>query len=322
MRKTSFLLMFLCISLIILPAQQKGTNLPILTVLDFTVQGVSQVEMKTIISILSSSIFQMERFTVIDVSQRENILNEIEFSSSGCTDESCLLEIGKLLAAEMIVTGSLSKIGSRYVLSSKLLETQTGRTLGTADGMYVNLDALLDDISLFSQKLVKSVASPPKPAAEEGTVQIEEAPPAIAEEPPPAPEPDAVKPPKPPREPIVINWKKVGGITLTGVGAVSLGVGGYFIYNAFTAAQKAWLAYDTSTADQATIDNLYNDYLSVYEEQQPVFMYGLYIAGGGILAAGLGALLLLLPEKDSAAEVSAVLISGPKAPGILVSVRL
>jgi len=105
--------------------------------------------MKPIISLLSSAFFQMERFTIIDVSQRENILSEIEFSSSGCTDESCMLEIGRLLAAEMIVVGSLSKIGSRYVLSSKLLETQTGRTLGTADGIYADLDAMLDDLGSF-----------------------------------------------------------------------------------------------------------------------------------------------------------------------------
>ncbi len=49
----------------------------------------------------------------------------------------------------MIVVGSLSKIGSRYVLSCKLLETQTGKPLGTGDGIYANLDAMVDDLRNF-----------------------------------------------------------------------------------------------------------------------------------------------------------------------------
>lgn len=316
-----------------LQAQENRDDLPILTVLDFTVQGVSQVEMKTIISILSSSLFQMERFTVIDVSQRENILSEIEFSSSGCTDESCMLEIGKLLAAEMIVVGSLSKIGSRYVLSSKLLETQTGKTLGTADGIYADLDAMLDDLGTFSAQLVKQVVRTSEPTvveeepkteeepsvapepAEEPEVEVAEEP--EAEEPPPAPEPKAEKPP---REPLVINWKKTGGIGLTATGVAALGVGGYFSVNALVNVRNAWLAYDEAT-DVTEIESLYNAYLATYDDQQPWFMNGLYIAGAGVLAGGLGALLLLLPDKDAPVEISAAVLPLPRALGMRVSVR-
>jgi hypothetical protein len=110
----SVLLLF--VLALFLSAQQAQGGKPTITVLDFSTESVSQSEMKTIISLLSSSLFQMNMFTIIDVSQRENILNEIRFSASGCTDESCMLEIGRLLAAEMIVVGSLSKIGSRSSL--------------------------------------------------------------------------------------------------------------------------------------------------------------------------------------------------------------
>lgn len=320
MRKTILVLLLLSILLIQVSAQE-GDDLPILTVLDFTTESVSQAEMKTIISILSSALFQMEQFTVIDVSQRENILSEIEFSSSGCTDESCMLEIGRMLAAEMIVVGSLSKIGSRYVLSSKLLETHTGKTLGTADGIYADLDEMLDDLGDFSRQLVKQVAQPSEPAvaAEEPAPAAEEAP-AVAEEPPPAPEPKAEKPPKPPREPIVIDWKKTGGIGLTAAGVAALGVGGYFSLNALVNIREAWLAYDQST-DVSEVDSLYNAYLAAYEDQQPWFMNGLYIAGAGLLTGGLGVLLLTLPDKDAPVEVSAAVVPGLKIPGMYVSVR-
>ena len=52
------------------------------------------------------------------VAQRETVLKELEFSMSGCTDESCMLEVGKMLSAELIVGGSISQLGSKIVLSA------------------------------------------------------------------------------------------------------------------------------------------------------------------------------------------------------------
>ena len=125
----------------------------IITVLDFSTDGVSANEMKSIISLLSSALFQTGEFTVIDVSERERLLQELEFSMSDCTDESCLLEVGRMLSAEGIVVGNLGKVGNRYILSTKLLETETAKTLSTADGFYDDLDILVDDIYLLANKL-------------------------------------------------------------------------------------------------------------------------------------------------------------------------
>lgn len=74
-----------------LSAQQ---DKPVITVLDFTINEVSQTEMKSIIGLLSSALFKTKYFTVIDVSQRETVLKELQFSMSGCSDESCMLEMG------------------------------------------------------------------------------------------------------------------------------------------------------------------------------------------------------------------------------------
>jgi len=71
--------------------------------------------MQSIITLLSSALFRTDKFTVIDVGQWAAILSEMEFSNSGCSDESCQLEIGKLLSSEMIVVGDITKVGSRYL---------------------------------------------------------------------------------------------------------------------------------------------------------------------------------------------------------------
>ncbi|MBN1649238.1 MAG: hypothetical protein JW874_14470 [Spirochaetales bacterium] len=143
--KKIVLLSFLAISTVMLSA----ADLPVVTVLDFTSENVSESEMRTIISLISSAMFRSGEYTVIDISQRETILEELEFSLSGCTDESCAMEIGKLLSAEMIVTGSIGLLGSKIVISAKLLETETGKTLGAADGTYTNLDKFVSDVDKF-----------------------------------------------------------------------------------------------------------------------------------------------------------------------------
>jgi hypothetical protein len=94
------------------------------------------------------------------------LLKEIEFSSGDCVDESCQLEIGRQLSAEMIVVGSIDKVGSRIVLAAKILETATSKTLNATDGIYQSLDDLLDNIYSFGRELAAV-----SPGAEPASVQ-------------------------------------------------------------------------------------------------------------------------------------------------------
>lgn len=59
----------------------------------------------------------------------EEILEAQAFSLSGCTDESCAIEIGELLAADNIVVGDLSKVGKNMILSIGLVNVTSGHTV-------------------------------------------------------------------------------------------------------------------------------------------------------------------------------------------------
>ena len=149
-RKALLLSVILIIApIVFLPAQSKET----LAVLDFKTEAVSETEMNAIVEFLSAELFNTNKFIVIDVSQRQAILDEMEFSNSGCTDDSCALEIGKMLSAELIVTGNLSKVGTRYLMSVKLLETETSKTMGTANGKFGDLDELIDGLDQIAYTL-------------------------------------------------------------------------------------------------------------------------------------------------------------------------
>ena len=95
--KRIFFIFTLLFAISVLYSQEK----PIITVLDFSVNNISENDMRSIISFLSAALFDTGEVTVIDASQRDTILAELSFSASGCSDESCQLEIGKLLSAEI-----------------------------------------------------------------------------------------------------------------------------------------------------------------------------------------------------------------------------
>ena len=127
--------------------------LPIVTVFDFEYEGISEMEAGVLIDFLSGALLDTGDFRVIDRTQREVILSEIQFSLSGCTDESCQLEAGKLLAADYMVIGSLGKVGTRFVVNVKLIDVEKGETIISGRQLYANVDSMLDGCDELAMQL-------------------------------------------------------------------------------------------------------------------------------------------------------------------------
>ena len=234
---------------------------PIIAVLDFKADGVSEKEMRTLIARLTTALFNTEKFTVIDIAQRENLLKEMEFSASECTDEACQLKIGEMLSAEMIVVGNIGKIGSRFLISAKMLETETARTRSAVDGVYGSLDLMVDDLPNLSAKLA-------------GITQ---------------------------RVAPISNWKTRGGIASIIAGIGSIGAGGYFLYdvatNGKTVIDRARSEYEhVSEADAEVKWNALN---ATVEGMKGKLYWGIGLSAAGILFSGLGVVLFTIPEGKS-----------------------
>ncbi|MBI9107428.1 MAG: hypothetical protein JEZ04_11850 [Spirochaetales bacterium] len=194
-KKFSFFIMsaFLVISTQVLFSE---TEKPIATVLDFTVSQVSEQEAAILVDYFSGHLVASNKFRVIDRTQRQTILSELKFSYDGCTDESCQLEIGKLLAARFIFIGSLGKLGSRYILNMSLVEVETGETLKSVSDKYSSLDYLVDDtgriISIFTEREQPAGPEPPASARETSKPEVSTAPAASTPKIIPAPKPPSI----------------------------------------------------------------------------------------------------------------------------------
>ncbi|MBN2051102.1 MAG: hypothetical protein JW760_11690 [Spirochaetales bacterium] len=140
MKKVILVLLFGSISLSLFPQEK-----PSLSVLDFRGSGISEAEVYLFVDFVTSHIISSGQYRVIDRSQRQTILKEIEFSYEGCTDEACQLEIGRLLSARYIVIGSLGKIGGQYLMTMKLLDVETGEALRSVSEVYATMDNLVND---------------------------------------------------------------------------------------------------------------------------------------------------------------------------------
>ena len=161
---------FLSISIVALfyfSAAYAEESIPTISVLDFAVSNISDEESLVLTDYLSSVIHQSGLYRVIDRSQRETILKELQFSLSGCADESCQLEAGRLLQARYIIVGSVGSLGSRFFLNMKLIDVETGETLNTSSNKYNSVDLMIDDSEALALNLLslgdEAAATMPEP---------------------------------------------------------------------------------------------------------------------------------------------------------------
>lgn len=89
--------------------------------------GLDEEEVKNMTQVLSSSLKQIEGARVIT---QEDIRAMLELEASrqvlGCTDTSCVAEIGAALGVDRMVTGSVGLMGERYVVSLRLINPREG----------------------------------------------------------------------------------------------------------------------------------------------------------------------------------------------------
>jgi TolB-like protein len=127
---------------------------------DFTTSGISDAEMRLFTDYIASHIVEAGGWRVIDRNQRASILTEQEFSTSDCTDESCQLQVGKLLAASRIVVGSVGMFQGAVILNAKLIDVESGVALKTASNRYGSMRAMLDDSRRLTRGARGEAASP------------------------------------------------------------------------------------------------------------------------------------------------------------------
>jgi|GEM_PF-1183168 len=96
-------------------------------VLDFSANNVSKFAAKAVSEILSTEIAKKGDLIVIERSQMGAIMQEQGFQLTGCTDSSCAVQVGRILSANKILIGTLSKLGNVFSMTARVVNVETGR---------------------------------------------------------------------------------------------------------------------------------------------------------------------------------------------------
>lgn len=125
-----------------------------IAVMDFESEDIPQNQIELIEDYIANQVLQTGIFKVIDRKQREILMSEIEFSASGFTDENLQIEAGKFLAADGIISGTIGKVGSTYLLNLKLIKTESGETINSASKAVNSLEALIMSVENITKTLL------------------------------------------------------------------------------------------------------------------------------------------------------------------------
>jgi len=82
--------------------------------------------------LLTTSLARKPQFQLVEREQIEKILDELKLSLLGLTEAKNAEQVGKLLNARAIITGSVSEVGEIYSVNARQVDVGTGEVLLTA----------------------------------------------------------------------------------------------------------------------------------------------------------------------------------------------
>ena len=130
------------------------------SILDFNGEDVQDKLLRACYNQLEESLIESNRFTVIDKSQRDEILDEQEFQNSGMCDDACAVEIGQLVGAEFLMLGEVIGFGDLYQVNIKIINIEKGDVAEKVTSQIEGgMSDLLNGMEDASQEIVRRIAS-------------------------------------------------------------------------------------------------------------------------------------------------------------------
>jgi len=114
---------------------------------------VSEDEIIIVAEAIRHELIVSEKFNVLGRDKMGAILEEQKLQLSGICDELCLVEIGRILAVEKLIGGSLRKISNLYIISAQIYDVESGQIIKSV------LENFKGDIEQLLTTTIKKVAN-------------------------------------------------------------------------------------------------------------------------------------------------------------------
>ena len=98
--------------------------------LDLKGVGANEMETVALTERLREVLLKTGRFTLVDRSQMEAILDEQALQQTGCTEQECAVQVGRILGVRKIIAGKVVKISEgAWLLSVMMVDVETAETV-------------------------------------------------------------------------------------------------------------------------------------------------------------------------------------------------
>ena len=122
--------------------------------LEFDAEGIDYVFSSALASIVRKEVIKASDYKLVDRNAMNEILAEQGLSQSGCVSSECAVEVGKLLGVQQMIGGTLSALGSLYLLDINIIDVETGEIIKTESVEHIGkIEELISPL----RKTVKSM---------------------------------------------------------------------------------------------------------------------------------------------------------------------
>ena len=249
---------FLVIMLIILLTSTLVSKQKRVKVAIFNFKGINVEEYipSAVIEILSTAFIDSGAFEVIERNQLEKVMEELSLQTSDDFNEDMANDLGNLLGAEIIIIGSVTKLGNRITVNIRGIDAGTGSakfakkiTTDTLDDLPDMIDDLVD--MLVDKEPSDEARSDRRISKKKHSKQSKK------------------------RKLNIINKAGIG--VLAGGGAVAIGGLAVFLVNEFTIGSDVDYELELATAGNGS----YEDYETAYNTYVALFATGMACIGLG-----------------------------------------
>ena len=81
--------------------------------------------------LLTSKLAKLPEFIVVERSQLDQVLKEQKLQATGAIDPESAVKVGKLLGAQLLVLGSVEKLGGSYQVNARIVDAATSEVAAT-----------------------------------------------------------------------------------------------------------------------------------------------------------------------------------------------
>ena len=126
-------------------------------VADFENLGIPSYEVSLLTDLYSNSLLSTGVFRVLERRELVKILAEQELQLSDITEEKEIVQVGRILNAEYLSTGSCGRLGQGYIVNLKLIDVETGETIVSMNRQLSDPDEIPNSFQSLSEQIAAEI---------------------------------------------------------------------------------------------------------------------------------------------------------------------